>query len=226
MSICKLPECTNEVEQNSHGGRLKLYCQARCRNTNVSRLLRARKKETRVTEMVVCGLPECNREFGARGNKMYCCANHVKNANHRMRIYGSISLPVANRVCGLNGCYTEFIATHASQLYCCPAHRNKAKKVVPISLTRHDELTYLMFSPGLNTRKIGRTNNLTVRTMALRNGCWDIELITTFPHGRNLERYLHTKFADTRIPGTEWFTDLTEVDVKNAVAEYELELAS
>jgi hypothetical protein len=90
----------------------------------------------------------------------------------------------------------------------------------------HDELTYLMFSPGLNSHKIGITVNLAHRQGTLRNGCWDIELVTTFPYGRKLENWLHAYFAATRIAGTEWFTDLTEVDVKNAVAEYESTLAA
>lgn len=85
----------------------------------------------------------------------------------------------------------------------------------------HEELTYLMYSPGLNTHKIGHTVNLRSRQFSLRNGCWDIELVTTFPYGRKLENWLHGYFHAKRIPGTEWFSDLTEVDVKNAVAEYE-----
>jgi hypothetical protein len=78
-----------------------------------------------------------------------------------------------------------------------------------------------MFSPGLNTHKIGRTTYIEDRYRMLKCGCWDIELVTTFPYGRKLERWLHSCFKASRIEGTEWFRDITEVDVKNAVAEYE-----
>lgn len=78
-----------------------------------------------------------------------------------------------------------------------------------------------MYSPGLNTHKIGHTVNLKYRMNNLRNGCWDIELVATFPYDRKLEVWLHDYFRDKRIAGTEWFRNLTEVDVKNAVVEYE-----
>jgi len=86
---------------------------------------------------------------------------------------------------------------------------------------RHDDLTYLMFSVGLKAYKIGYTKNLTARLRTLRCGCFDIELVTTFPYGRKLEKWLHKHFADRRIEGTEWFTDIAEIDVKDAVSEFE-----
>jgi hypothetical protein len=104
--------------------------------------------------------------------------------------------------------------------------KRRTKRQQFTEATRHDELTYLMYSPGLNTHKIGITTNLRIRTTNLRNGCWDIETVTTFPYGRKLEKWLHYYFHDKRIQGTEWFTDLTEVDVKNAVAEYEMSVAA
>lgn len=89
---------------------------------------------------------------------------------------------------------------------------------------RHDEITYLMFSPLLGTHKIGKTVNILSRTRSLKGGCWDIELVTTFPYGAKLERWLHKKFKKQRIPRTEWFRDLTEAEVKDAVALYEQEV--
>lgn len=85
----------------------------------------------------------------------------------------------------------------------------------------HAELVYLVWSPSLRLHKIGITVNTVKRMQALRNGCPDVVLITTFPYGKNLEKWLHRKFRANRIDRTEWFSDLTEVDVKNAVAEYE-----
>lgn len=85
----------------------------------------------------------------------------------------------------------------------------------------HDELTYLVWSPGLRLHKIGITVNLTKRLAALRTGCPDVVLVTTFPYGRTLEKWLHKHFRLTRVNYTEWFSDVTEVDVKNAVIEYE-----
>jgi hypothetical protein len=45
--------------------------------------------------------------------------------------------------------------------------------------------------------------------------------VATFSPGVELEGWLKDKFWENRIKGTEWFRDLTEVDVKNAVAEFE-----
>jgi len=105
------------------------------------------------------------------------------------------------------------------------SERVKEANISRRKANHHDELTYLMWSPGLNSHKIGITVNLNYRMRELSNGCWDIELVTTFPYGRELEKWLHHYFAAHRITGTEWFTDITEVDVKNAVIEYE-ELAA
>jgi hypothetical protein len=85
---------------------------------------------------------------------------------------------------------------------------------------RHDDLTYLRYSPGLRLHKIGHTTNLTDNHRALRRGCPDIELVATFPYGIELERWLHRHFTDKRITGTEWFT-VTEVEVRTAVKEFE-----
>jgi Meiotically up-regulated gene 113 len=91
----------------------------------------------------------------------------------------------------------------------------------------HAELTYLFWSAGLGLHKIGYTVNIANRTRILRTGCPDLSLLVTFPYGKELEGWLKRYFKTTRlvIEGrkTEWFSDLTEVDVKNAVAEYERE---
>lgn len=83
----------------------------------------------------------------------------------------------------------------------------------------HEDLTYLYYSPGLRTHKIGHTTNLKGNEMSLRRGCWDIQLIETFPGGHALEQWLHDYFADRRVRG-EWFRDLTAAEVKKAVGEW------
>ncbi|SRR6266487_2931150 len=85
----------------------------------------------------------------------------------------------------------------------------------------HTDLTYVMYSPALISHKIGHTTNISKRLPMLRCGCWDLELVTTFPHGRKLEKWLHKRFSLGRIEGTEWFTGLTETAIKEAVVEYE-----
>lgn len=69
---------------------------------------------------------------------------------------------------------------------------------------RHDEITYIIWSPGLRLVKIGRTTGLKMRFKAIRNGCPDAILIGTLPCGRELEKYLHAMFA-SKIAGGEWF---------------------
>jgi Meiotically up-regulated gene 113 len=86
--------------------------------------------------------------------------------------------------------------------------------------SRHDDLTYLIYSPGLNLHKIGHTVNMAENTKSLRRGCPDIELVTTFPKGIELERWLHRHFKARRVAG-EWFSGLTEDLVRSAVAEFE-----
>lgn len=88
--------------------------------------------------------------------------------------------------------------------------------------TRHDDLTYLCYSPGLGIYKIGHTTNLTRNHQSLRRGCPDIELVTTWPYGIDFEWWLHRKFDNRRITKTEWFK-VTEAEVRIAAAEYEKE---
>jgi Meiotically up-regulated gene 113 len=84
----------------------------------------------------------------------------------------------------------------------------------------HEDLAYLYYSPGLGTHKIGHTTNLRHNESALRRGCWDIKLTDTFPGGLALERWLHGRFEDRRISGSEWFRGLTASEVREAVAEW------
>lgn len=69
---------------------------------------------------------------------------------------------------------------------------------------RHEEITYLVWSPGLKLVKIGITTGMKMRFKAIRNGCPDAVLLGTLPAGRELERYLHAVLA-SQSAGGEWF---------------------
>ena len=81
-----------------------------------------------------------------------------------------------------------------------------------------------MYSDLLGLFKIGITTRIENRIAQLRNGCPDIEVIKTWPYGRELELWLHNYFSDVRIPGSEWFkleNDLLTVSrVDTAVDEW------
>lgn len=102
--------------------------------------------------------------------------------------------------------------------------RDKVREYRARQSDHHDELTYLMYSPGQQAHKIGHTTSVKNNTRTLRRGCPDIELVITFPYGRKLETWLHDHFKATRIEGTEWFKHLSEVKVRAAVAEFETTL--
>jgi len=165
-------------------------------------------------EIKICALSDCDNEFEPRkcaAPQIYCCIKHKNRAGDRSQRK------------------RDYRKTHKEQIRKSQRASYQRNRETQLEYGRdqyksncHDELTYLMWSPGLDSYKIGKTVNLSHRYSTIRTGCWDVELVTTFPHGRKLERWLHKYFKATRIPGTEWFTgNLTEVDVKSAVIEYE-----
>lgn len=92
--------------------------------------------------------------------------------------------------------------------------------------SKHDPLTYLVYSDLLGLFKIGITTRLGSRLAMLRNACPDAEVVKTWPYGRDLELWLHGYFREVRIPGCEWFkleNDLLTVSrVDTAVDEWVL----
>lgn len=78
------------------------------------------------------------------------------------------------------------------------------KDRVRTAASKHPEMTYLAWSPGLKLMKIGITTNLKVRIPALRTACPDVTLVGALPYGRELERYLHAVLAPN-LRGGEWF---------------------
>ncbi|MGH7238760.1 MAG: GIY-YIG nuclease family protein [Candidatus Saccharimonadales bacterium] len=185
--------------------------------------------------MGICKLPECDNkvkiQVAGTNAKKFCCKSHQEIMSKRKyRKSLRKQNPFEKGICSLPGCNNIFEFRHGGrkQKYCqrsCAVIANEAQRKQRRDKNSHNELTYLMFSPGLGTYKIGQTINMTSRISSLRNGCWDIELVTTFPYDRKLEKYLHRKFKAHRIPGTEWFKNITETEVKNSVVDYEIEIS-
>lgn len=191
-----------------------------CRKESQLRLQRVHRKAVAAANpKAMCEI--CGNKLRKNNTKGICTANpSCRNEGKKRRIRDAETA----KFCELCG---SFMDSRTKVGICttnpeCKAENKRRHR----SAFTHDELTYLMYSPGLNTHKIGFTTALESRLINLRCGCWDIELVITFPYGRSLEKWLHAYFASKRINPTEWFTNLTETDVKNAVAEYELSLPS
>ncbi|MBV8266499.1 MAG: GIY-YIG nuclease family protein [Planctomycetaceae bacterium] len=62
-----------------------------------------------------------------------------------------------------------------------------------------------MFDPECNMLKIGVTNSISRRVVELPSKDGEsLRLIKAIPGGRDVERSLHRRVAESRIPGTEW----------------------
>lgn len=88
------------------------------------------------------------------------------------------------------------------------------------SSSKHEPLTYLIYSSGLNLWKIGWTTNIKIRFQAITNACPDAAIITTYPYGKELESSLHKTFAKQRI-AKEWFKLSDRSIVDDAVTRFE-----
>ena len=75
----------------------------------------------------------------------------------------------------------------------------------PESQSAHEEIVYLLGTPGSNTVKIGRTTNLRKRLADIqRMSPVPLAALWTHPGGSELETNLHRHFAPLRSHG-EWF---------------------
>ena len=69
-----------------------------------------------------------------------------------------------------------------------------------------DEITYLAYSEMLDLHKIGHSKGLDTRLYNLRQRFSDLTLVTTYPFGRKLERFLGYNLATHQAgEGREWF---------------------